>query len=54
MSANLLAILELLLVFGLVLWFGISQLRALKRDEPADKADAKRQARSDPERDDPD
>jgi hypothetical protein len=31
MNADLLALAELLLIFALVLWFGISQLRALKR-----------------------
>ena len=32
MSATWLGILELLLVFGALLWFGISQLRSVRRD----------------------
>lgn len=36
MSANSLALIELLLIFGLVAWFGYSQLRALKRDDNKD------------------
>jgi hypothetical protein len=31
MSGNLIALLELLLVFGLVMWFGIAELRSLKK-----------------------
>lgn len=38
MSSNLLGLLELLLIFGLVAWFGISQLRAVRRDRPDDRA----------------
>jgi hypothetical protein len=37
MSSSLLGLLELLLVFALVAWFGISQLRAVRRDRPTDE-----------------
>ena len=33
MSSGWLALAELLLVFGLLFWFGFSQLRALKKAE---------------------
>lgn len=36
MSSGLFGLLELLLIFGLVAWFGISQLRAVRRDKPSD------------------
>ena len=39
MDASLLGLIELLLVFGLVLWFGVAQLRALKRDERSKRDD---------------
>jgi hypothetical protein len=54
MSASLLAILELLLMFGLVLWFGVAQLRALRRDERPDEAKTRRAARPEDKRDDAD
>ena len=31
MSGNLLILIELLLVFGVIFWFGFSQLRGLKK-----------------------
>jgi hypothetical protein len=31
MSSDLIALLELLLIFGLVMWFGVAQLRSLKK-----------------------
>jgi hypothetical protein len=34
-DGNLIILVELLLVFGLVFWFGWSQLRSLKRDREA-------------------
>lgn len=37
MSSGLFGLLELLLVFALVAWFGISQLRAVRRDRPTDE-----------------
>jgi hypothetical protein len=37
-ESGLLGLVELLLVFGLVMWFGWSQLRALKRHD-VDSAD---------------
>lgn len=37
MSSGLFGLLELLLVFGLVAWFGISQLRAVRRDRSSDE-----------------
>ena len=49
MNADLLALAELLLIFALVVWFGISQLRALKRDDTdkkrsvEDRADKRRE-----------
>ncbi len=44
MSGSLFGLLELLLVFGLVFWFGYSQLRAVRRPDsserdPADRKD---------------
>ena len=38
MSSSLFGLLELLLVFGAVAWFGISQLRAVRRDKPDSQA----------------
>jgi hypothetical protein len=39
-GSNLIALLELLLVFGLVIGFGVWQLASLRRDKQArDKAD---------------
>lgn len=43
MSSGLFGLLELLLVLALVSWFGISQLRAVRRDKPSD--DEQRQSR---------
>jgi hypothetical protein len=41
MSGNLIALFELLLVFGLVMWFGIAELRSLKKlkTRPREKTD---------------
>lgn len=36
MDSTLLGLIELLLVFGLVMWFGVSQLRALRRGDDTD------------------
>jgi hypothetical protein len=50
MNANWLALAELLLVFGLLFWFGFSQLRALKKAEREEKEAAARKT-GDDERD---
>ena len=40
MTAEWLGLLELLLVFGALVWFGVSQLRAVRRGRPrSDKRD---------------
>ena len=45
MSSGLLGLIELLLVFGLILWFGVSQLRALKKLDERDAARKRRESR---------
>ena len=44
MNADLLALAELLLIVAVVAWFGISQLRALKRDAHENKPSAEDRA----------
>jgi hypothetical protein len=49
MNSGWLALAELLLVFGLLFWFGFSQLRALKKAEREAREKASREARDDDE-----
>jgi threonine/homoserine/homoserine lactone efflux protein len=45
LTASLIALLELVLVVGLLVWFGVSQLRAVKKADRQAPADADRRSR---------
>ncbi len=51
MGSGILPLIELLLVIGVVLWFGVSQLRALERSK-IELEEKKRRAQEDAKRED--